>query len=212
MTSSCQYVNPTGYKYIHFSVANDAGKIFQFRVNLPWAYVGWFINDEEGKRICSYINTRATKTKSDIVAAKTEIVQECATYCANKPIYDASTTKGANLAVEKQKQEANILALKNTLATIEKSFNVAQKENDELTNKKKESENKLKDMDATLMSQNSQIASIQDKLKTMGDQKISNVESSAKFKKDAEGAKVQFDKEAVVLDKEAHERTTDIQH
>ncbi len=61
MSSQFKYVNPIGFKYIQGKVTNDKKETYIVRVHLPWKAVGWFINDDEGKKITQMLNKRKTE-------------------------------------------------------------------------------------------------------------------------------------------------------
>jgi chromosome segregation ATPase len=105
ITSRLSYVNPFGdNKYISFFMTEDNGKGYQIRVKLPYKYLGWHINDEEGNKIASLVNDLSTDIRGKVVLVKQSVQQASSQYMTNKPVLDSASKDNSTL----QKQAADL--------------------------------------------------------------------------------------------------------
>ena len=111
LNSDFGFTNPTGYKYLDGWISNDEKALFHLRVLLPYAYIGWVINDDEGKKIAGLLNTRRSQHKAIVEAKKTGANTAASTYLANKPLFDSASGDASKLKAEKDKQAALVVSL-----------------------------------------------------------------------------------------------------
>ena len=111
LNSDFGFTNPSGYKYLDGWISNDEKALFHLRVLLPYAYIGWVINDDEGKKIAGLLNTRRSQHKAIVEAKKTGANTAASTYLANKPLFDSASGDASKLKAEKDKQAALVVSL-----------------------------------------------------------------------------------------------------
>merc|ERR1712166_385998 len=65
-----KFVNPSGNKFIHGYIYNEAGKIVSFKLLLPWKFFGWYINDTQGTAIATGMNKASIDRTSAVINHK----------------------------------------------------------------------------------------------------------------------------------------------
>merc|ERR1740117_2283766 len=65
-----KFVNPSGNKFIHGYIYNEAGKIVSFKLLLPWKFFGWYINDTQGTAIATGMNKASIDRTSAVINQK----------------------------------------------------------------------------------------------------------------------------------------------
>jgi len=169
ISSTPKYTNPVGYKYIEFWVTPDEKTTsYRFRINLPWAYVGWYINDTEGNKICSLLNSERTKHQNILNEAKSSAIMNANTYITSKPLYEAAMSSGSNL----EKAKKDLLSKKTTLEGIVKTLteerNQLKAKIDELTRQVQAQQAKVNTYQTQLATFNGQVHENNETLKTIG--------------------------------------------
>jgi hypothetical protein len=211
INSKFTYTNPWGgNKYIEGRLQDDSLAIYNFRLNLPWALIGSYINDTEGNMIVSAVNTNDTNMSSTIISLKSLINNNAASYAANKPLLDASTGKGSSLVAEKKKLEDQVKTLTAALATTQASFDAAKKLADDLVNNVKTSKNKIMEFDGRMNGLSTQISTITDTLKTLSTNHGTSASNASSFKLVVDASQTQFNGQMTILKREAPQRTVEI--
>jgi len=210
MTSSFSYTNPTGNKYIEGWFTNDFGQAFRFRVLLPWKLIGWYIDDDEGKKICSFLNKYRTTANNAVLASKSSVKTECAKYMANKPLFDQSNGKAADLSKQSDELKAKLEVLKKSLQETQTQFDTAKKEADSFNAQAQEAQTKLKAAQEAENGQSSQLTQIKNTLQTTLSTGTANVSDTNKLKAEVDTNLSKFNSELDILTAEAPQRPVEI--
>jgi hypothetical protein len=210
MSSTFSYTNPSGYKFIEGWYTNDFGQAYRFRVNLPWAYSGWYINDDEGKKICTFLNNQATTANNNIISAKSNIKSECSKYMINKPLYDESNGKATDLTKQKADLETKLTGLNAELAKAQTGFDTAKKEADSLSSQATVLETKLKASREAADGLSSQYSQIHNMLQTTLSSSSSSSTDATKLKTEVDENLNKFNTELDILKAEAPQRPIEI--
>ena len=210
ISSAAKYTNPVGYKFIEFWVTSDEKKLYRFRVNLPWAYVGWFINDEEGNKICTLINDARTKKQSTVNSAKVVATSASSEFITNKTLLNAASATGASLEKTKTELTAKVATLNAQITSTK-----AQKDAEEIVYNGLNSQSiaqtaKVNELSATLFSINDQIKAINETLKTLGSSTTSNAGATAALKTKVDTALASLKSDLTVLSGLAPTKAADI--
>lgn len=108
MKGDATYVNPVGdYKTITMVLINDDNVAYTLKVFLPYATIGRYINDEEGNKITSLLNSNSNKAASTVRGRKT-IIQNAASQFETF----SQIIAGAQQSIDQQKAtlQSNITA------------------------------------------------------------------------------------------------------
>jgi len=160
LSSQFKYTNPKGYKYIEGSVTTDDRKLYKFKINLPWAYVGWYIDDKEGNKVCSLINDQRTKHSNIVSEAKQIATTASNAYIVKKPVLTATQSKGNELATAKTNLEAQVKTLETSISAFKVSIEKEEKGYNELKAKATEAQAKANTLNSQLSAINAQISEI----------------------------------------------------
>ena len=113
-TISWTYDNPSmGFKYLLGWMTTDAGVSYKIRINLPYAYTTWYINDQEGEKIAHYLNVWKAYAHVAMINAKKEASKCGNAYITNVKLLEAAKGSADSLNAEK-------LKIQNELASFEK--------------------------------------------------------------------------------------------
>jgi len=90
------YDNPSqDNKSIGGSFRSDDKKLYKIKIEFPFKRTGWFISDDEGRRILNAINTQSTNQKNIVTNLKSNINGQTSRYIEKKTQLDAAL-KGSN--------------------------------------------------------------------------------------------------------------------
>lgn len=66
-----RYVNPIfAHKYVQGDIRNDQRQSFQIKINFPYKYVGYYIDDKMGNKIRKRINTKSEQVRAVVRGTK----------------------------------------------------------------------------------------------------------------------------------------------
>ncbi len=185
--SRAAYTNPVGYKYIEFSVVNDSGEAFTFKVNLPWKRWGWYINDDQGNKICKFLNKRRTEHQNVVAESKVSAVSSANTNASISPILTAQKQTGANLDKEIKASEDKVKALTSFIDSSQTSRKKLEDQYNTLTSDYKEKTAEVDVHGQALKTINSQMQALNDSLKDITEHgnQVDKIIANAKTKSTA---------------------------
>jgi len=114
MNGKVIYQNPLGNKYIQGEVYDEAGKMYNFKIILPWKLFGWYINDEQGNAIKNAINKHGNEKHSKVFEIKKSIADMSQKYFyTHESIVEITSNKQYKKNIIKRSEyAANFLLLK----------------------------------------------------------------------------------------------------
>ncbi len=203
ISSTATYVNPSGYKYIQIWITDDDKKNYRFRVNLPWAYLGWYINDTEGRKICNFLNTQRTQAVSEVSKLKADINTAANEYMTNFDLYQNASKSGSNIANQEKAMKDKLETLKKALDNTQVQFDNAKKSADTLQSSATASKLELDKIDSAITAAVNERAVKQETLKALQGKDSKSAEAISKLKTDVDKANNVFDSEMKILRTEA---------
>merc|ERR1712160_103211 len=85
-----------------------------FKILLPYARLGWYINDDQSNKMRVQINTRAIEAKGNVSSNKSVIANFSEVYLQKKALLASASKSKADLEkeIEKQKKDSEAIAVK----------------------------------------------------------------------------------------------------
>ena len=118
INSKAIYTNPFGSnKFIEFKVTTDGGHSFSLKVYLPYKFIGYYVSDEQGNKICALLNTRSADTQAKITNAKNTASKHASEFCANDKLLKSISGGAADRSKYKAKVSADIGKLDKSIKT-----------------------------------------------------------------------------------------------
>lgn len=109
---SFNYHNPyLGNKLLRGEVRNDKHDTFFFKLKLPHKMIGWYINDEEGNRIITKINSKAIEVRDFIKKEKEHVLKNYQDY--KQLFLDQFRMKQGSDKIKKQIENNNAIVQEN---------------------------------------------------------------------------------------------------
>merc|ERR1711957_531002 len=93
MGAHFKFVNPSGNKFIHGYIYNEAGKIVSFKLLLPWKFFGWYINDTQGTAIATGMNKASIDRTSAVINHKNILSKNYANFVVTADNLDQATNQ-----------------------------------------------------------------------------------------------------------------------
>lgn len=162
------------------------------------------------KKICGLLNSHQTARKNAVKNAKTSAFTDASAYITNKPLYDAASSSGSDLAAAKKKLEDSIVTLNATAIADTASKDKLQKEYDDLVTQATAKENKANELTNTLTALATEYNEIEATLKTLGTDTKSNTGLVDTLTVKVNNALGTFNNEMAALKAEAPQRPTEI--
>lgn len=106
------YGNPSmNNKYLEGSLTSDDKVNYRMKIDLPYKRIGYFLDDEEGRKMASSINSRTLNQKSTVKDLKSNITGQTSEFVEKKKQLDAAQKGEEELkkVLEAQEKEANEL-------------------------------------------------------------------------------------------------------
>lgn len=192
--SSGTYVNPIGRKWISFHITNDSNESWELRVYLPYALIGWVINDDESNQVKNWVANHARSIRATVSSEKTYAVTTGNTLVDNKASLAAASGDQASFQKSLTQRQADINTqtdgLKTQQSTAEQTNTEIKALTDALSAKKATSSNisaqmniirsQIDSLKATLEASKGKTAASQTAaLQTAYDADIGNVNAAA---------------------------------
>ncbi len=207
ISGSSGYTNPSGSnKYIEMWVTNDQNEVFQFKCNLPYKLIGWYINDKEGNKMCAAINTQRTTVRNNIVETKTVALSASSQVCTNGPLLEAASSKGADISKIIAKINADQAKLKEDIQKVTKDRETAQQVYDSLATKTAAKQTEVNTIKARINHLESQKNAFLKQVQDLKGKKTASKELISKYKDQMDAAKKAFDNDIGTLKTLAPER------
>jgi len=116
LSTGFTYSNPwNDYKYLDGWVTNDAKEVYHLRVLLPYKTAGWYINDDEGRKISTLLNQRRTEHIGYVTTDKSAAISAANLYLSNKPLQTAAALSATKFTEEKTRQNTELASLQTSL-------------------------------------------------------------------------------------------------
>ena len=183
ISTDCKYINPIGYKYLEFFVTNDQKTVYKFHLDLPWKRFGYFINDNEGNKICSLINSQRTLHKNIVNNAKTTMISQVSVYTTNQKLVDAATATGASLEKVKTDLHAEVVKLQEENTKLKNEREKEQKILDKVESEYQTKTLQLNQISTNMAALSSQIKESEGALHLIGTNTVATANSTEELRK-----------------------------
>lgn len=205
-----KYVNPTGNKYITGTVQDEQGNQYSFKLILPYKWIGWYIDDNQGGQIINAINKHSTQRTSAVISAKYQLRKNYQNYVDAKENINALSKSKAEYEKHVKDNETKLRSLKGEITGLRTSATEAQKNVD---NKKIEllaAESKLDELLKIEGQLATQKTSIDQSVEALAKGEPDLEKTKAELIKTVNAQKIIIDAEYAKLLKFAPQRTTEI--
>merc|ERR1712166_1222620 len=89
----------------------DNFKSYTIKILLPYATLGWYINDDQSNKMRVQINTRAIEAKGNVSSNKSVIANFSEVYLQKKALLASASQSKADLEKEIEKQKKDSKAI-----------------------------------------------------------------------------------------------------
>lgn len=177
-----EYNNPTrDPKTIIGSFTADNRLNYSLEIKLPYATFGWFITDDEAKKIYDQYNQRGVKARGEVTTAKDVISTNSEVYLQKKALLDAISKDKAALEAEIAKQKKDSAAVDAQLAALKTKIEEAKQAVFQKQNEVQNSVNALRAANAAVTQTSVQMTNIQNAvtgLKTPNAEQLTKTKAS----------------------------------
>lgn len=145
------YGNPfLNNKYLEGSLIGDDQLHYRIKIELPYKIIGEFVNDEEGRKMASAINSQAVAQKNTVRDLKSNISSQTSAYIEKKKQLDAAEKGEEELKKVLETQEKEVKALQDNMAAKRTDIENQKKEINQDKMKIADSEAKLQRLQDSL--------------------------------------------------------------
>jgi len=202
------YTNDSNWnKRITIGLKNDDNQTFALILELPYATVGNYLSDDDGKTLQDNVNKDRAYHQNNIKTAKTDIITQNGIYKPNKEFYNAALSDEATLLKEKDKKEVE---KKNNIQIIFEATRDADALDDQIKKDKEELRQKQDEkntLEQSYQNKDKESVSITNSIKVLDDNSANTNDLKTKLEAAIKKALADVDTQAGVLKTEAPQRT-----
>jgi len=127
MSSDMAFNNPVrDNKTLIGTFVADNFKSYTIKILLPYATLGWYINDDQSNKMRVQINTRAIEAKGNVSSNKSVIANYSEVYLQKKALLASASGSQADLEKEIEKQKKESKAIDVQLAALKTKIEEAK--------------------------------------------------------------------------------------
>merc|ERR1712160_2559 len=140
-----KFVNPSGNKFIHGYIYNEAGKIVSFKLLLPWKFFGWYINDTQGTAIATGMNKASIDRTSAVINHKNILSKNYANFVVTADNLDQATNQKDGFEDFVKAKQAKLKAFSEQIGALRATALAKQKTVNENSHSLQEADKKIED-------------------------------------------------------------------
>lgn len=123
ITSRFSYTNPFfNFKTLQGLILNDKKENISFKINLPYSTLSWFINDEQGNKLCELIQKNRNKIVSLVSSEKLKTVTSGSKLINGKSLANLANAEGDSIAQQKKLLDDNIVKMNGEMEKSKKTI------------------------------------------------------------------------------------------
>lgn len=211
ISSYFTYTNPAGdNKYLTGFIINDAGETFQLKVLLPYKTLGWYIDDNEGQKLCNLLARRRNEAHNAVLAIKANAISAATSYISDKSLYDSALQNQNNISKALNEINAKITETSNTITSTESTRNQASLAYTSALSNLKAKESELNQLNSDLNALSTKYDSNAETLRQLSANNGNATEQIKGLQTTVDKSKQVFDQQITTLKSQAKERNSEI--